>query len=385
MIWQSKMNKITYGRQTINQDDIDEVIKALKSEAVTQGEYIPAFEQALKEYTGAKYAVAVSSGTAALHTVYAALGLKENDEIITCPNTFAATSNAALYLNAKPKFADINADDFLIDENKISPLVTKNTKIITPIHYAGLTCNMEEINKTAKNHNIKIVEDACHALGSYYKNSKTGSCEYSDAAVFSFHPVKHITTAEGGAVLTNDEEVYKKCLLYRSHGMEKVNFKNAPDSPAYHEMQLLGYNYRMTDIQAALGISQLKKIESFVKRRIEIADIYYDAFKNSSKIKLQKKYSDRLNSHHLFSVVFESNDLRDKVFYYLKESNIFTQIHYMPVNKHPYYEALGYNYKDTPLAYNFYRCELSLPVYPLLTNEEVYFVIDKINNVLKAL
>ena len=385
MIWQSKMNKITYGRQTINQDDIDEVIKALKSPAITQGEYVPAFENALKEYTGAKYAVAVSSGTAALHTAYAALGLKENDEIITCPNTFAATSNAALYLNAKPKFADINADDFLIDENKINPLITKNTKIITPIHYAGLTCNMEEINKTAKNHNIKIVEDACHALGSYYKNSKTGSCEYSDAAVFSFHPVKHITTAEGGAVLTNDEEVYKKCLLYRSHGMEKVNFKNIPDSPAYHEMQLLGYNYRMTDIQAALGISQLKKIESFVKRRIEIADIYYDSFKNSSKIKLQKKYSDRLNSHHLFSVVFESNDLRDKVFYYLKESNIFTQIHYMPVNKHPYYEALGYNYKDTPLAYDFYRCELSLPVYPLLTNEEVYFVIDKINNVLKAL
>lgn len=385
MKWQSNMNKITYGRQTIRQDDIDEVIKALKSPAITQGEYVPAFEDALKEYTGVKYAVAVSSGTAALHTVYAALGLKENDEIITCPNTFAATSNAALYLNAKPKFADINADDFLIDENKINPLITKNTKIITPIHYAGLTCNMEELSKTAKNHNIKIVEDACHALGSYYKNSKTGSCEYSDAAVFSFHPVKHITTAEGGAVLTNDEEVYKKCLLYRSHGMEKVNFKNTPDSPAYHEMQLLGYNYRMTDIQAALGISQLKKIESFVKRRLEIADIYYDAFKNSSKIKLQKKYSDRLNSHHLFSVVFESNDLRDKVFYYLKENNIFTQIHYMPVNKHPYYEALGYNYKDTPLAYDFYRCELSLPVYPLLTNEEVYFVIDKINTVLKVL
>lgn len=384
MIWQSKMNKITYGRQTINQDDIDEVIKALKSPAITQGEYVPAFENALKEYTGAKYAVAVSSGTAALHTAYAALGLKENDEIITCPNTFAATSNAALYLNAKVKFADINADDFLIDENKINPLITKNTKIITPIHYAGLTCNMEEISKIAKNHNIKIVEDACHALGSYYKNSKTGSCSYSDAAVFSFHPVKHITTAEGGAVLTNDEEVYKKCLLFRSHGMEKVNFKHIPDSPTYHEMQLLGYNYRMTDIQAALGISQLKKLDSFVKRRLEIADIYYEAFKDSSKIKMQKRYSDRSNSHHLFSVVFENNQLRDKVFYYLKENNIFTQIHYMPVNKHPYYEDLGFNYKDTPLAYDFYRRELSLPVYPLLTNEEVYFVIDKINTVLKA-
>lgn len=385
MKWQSKMNKITYGRQTISQDDIDEVVKALKSAAITQGEYVPAFENALKEYTGAKYAVALSSGTAALHTIYAALGLKENDEIITCANTFAATSNAALYLNASLKFADINEENFLIDENKINKLITENTKIITPVHYAGLTCNMEEISKTAKNHNIKIVEDACHAIGSYYKNSKTGRCEYSDAAVFSFHPVKHITTAEGGAVLTNDEEIYKKCLLFRSHGMEKVNFKHMPDSPTYHEMQFLGYNYRMTDIQAALGISQLKKLDSFVKRRIEIADIYYDAFKNSSKIKMQKRYKDRLNSHHLFSVVFESNDLRDKVYYYLKENNIFTQIHYMPVNKHPYYENLGYNYKDTPLAYDFYRRELSLPVYPLLTDDEVYFVIEKINTVLKAL
>ncbi len=378
------MNKITYGRQTINQDDINEVVKALNSAAITQGEYVPAFENALKEYTGAKYAVAVSSGTAALHIVYAALGLKEDDELITCPNTFAATSNAALYLKAKVKFADINIDDFLIDEYKIKSLITDKTKIITPVHYAGLTCNMEEIKKYTENYNIKIVEDACHALGSYYKNSKTGSCIYSDAAVFSFHPVKHITTAEGGAVLTNNEDVYKKCVLYRSHGMEKVNFKNIPDSPTYHEMQLLGYNYRMTDIQAALGISQLKKIESFIERRLEIAEIYYDAFKNSSQIKMQKKYDDRFNSHHLFSVLFENNSLRDKVYYYLKENNIFTQIHYMPVNKHPYYESLGYNYKDTPLSYDFYRRELSLPVYPLLSNEEVYFVIDKINKALKV-
>lgn len=175
------------------------------------------------------------------------------------------------------------------------------------------------------------------------------------------------------------------CLLLRSHGMEKVNFKNIPDSPTYHEMQFLGYNYRMTDIQAALGISQLKKIDEFVKRRLEIADIYYNAFKDNNKIILQKRYNDRINSHHLFSVLFETNSLRDKVFHYLKENNIFTQIHYMPVNKHPYYEALGYDYKSTPLAYDFYRRELSLPIYPLLKDEEVYFVIDKINTVLKAL
>ena len=379
------MDKITYGRQTISQDDIDEVVKALKSASITQGEYVPAFEKALQEYTGAKYAVAVSSGTAALHTAYAALGLNKNHEIITCPNTFAATSNAALYLNAKVKFADINIEDFLIDEDKIEEKINENTKIITPIHYAGLPCSMDKIYELAQKYNIKIVEDACHAVGSVYKGSITGSCKYSDAAVFSFHPVKHITTAEGGAVLTNNEEVYKKCLLYRSHGMEKVNYKNIPDSPTYHEMQLLGYNYRMTDIQAALGLSQLKKVENFVKRRIEIADIYYDAFKDNNKIIMQKKYNDRINSHHLFSVLFENNSLRDKVYYYLKENNIFTQIHYMPVNKHPYYQALGYDYKDTPLSYEFYRRELSLPVYPLLTNEELYYVIDKINTVLKAL
>ena len=174
-------------------------------------------------------------------------------------------------------------------------------------------------------------------------------------------------------------------ILLRSHGMEKVNFKNVPDSPTYHEMQLLGYNYRMTDIQAALGISQLKRADDFIKRRLDIADIYYDAFKDNNKITMQKKYSDRLNSHHLFPVLFETNELRDKVYYYLKENNIFTQIHYMPVNKHPYYEILGYDYKETPLAYDFYRRELSLPVYPLLTNEEVYFVIDKISTALKVL
>lgn len=237
MKWQSNMNKITYGRQTINQDDIDIVIKALNSPAITQGEYIPTFEEELKEYTGAKYAVAVSSGTAALHIAYIALGLKENDEIITSPNTFAATSNAALYVKAKVKFIDIKKDDFLIDENKILENITEKTKIITPIHYAGLPCNMEDINNIAKQYNIKIVEDACHAMGSYYKNSKTGSCSFSDVAIFSFHPVKHITTAEGGAILTNNEDIYNMCRLLRSHGMEKTNFKNIIDSPTYHKMQ----------------------------------------------------------------------------------------------------------------------------------------------------
>ncbi len=388
MKWQNNMEKITYGKQTIEKDDVDIVIKALKSPAITQGEYIPAFENDLKKYTGAKYAVVLSSGTAALHIAYLSLGLKENDEVITCPNTFAATSNAALYTKSNIKFVDINIDDFLIDCNKIEDKITTKTKIITPIHYAGLPCNMEKIKNIANKNNIKVVEDACHAIGSSFKNSPTGSCLYSDVSIFSFHPVKHITTAEGGAILTNDEEVYNKCLLLRSHGINKgVNensFTNEKDSPLYHEMQYLGYNYRMTDIQAALGISQLKKIDRFIKRRLEIADIYHNAFKNNNKIIMQKSYDDRINSYHLFSVLFESNALRDKVYYHLKENNIFTQIHYMPVNKHPYYMQLGYKYTDTPLSYNFYRRELSLPIYPLLKDDEVYFIIDKIEDALKG-
>lgn len=377
------MDKISYGRQFIDDEDIEYVIKALKSESITQGEYVPLFEKLLSEYTGASYAVCVSSGTAALHIIYQALGLEENHEIITTPNTFAATSNACLYLGGTPQFADINLDDFLIDENNIEKLINEKTKIISPVHYAGLPCNMQEIKNTADKYNLFVVEDACHSIGSYYKGSKTGSLKYSHAAILSFHPVKHITTAEGGAILLQDESLYKKCIALRSHGIVRENFINTPTSPTYHEMQMLGYNYRMTDLQAALGISQLKKLEGFIKRRKEIAEIYNDVFHNMN-IRVQKIYDDRVNSQHLYPVLFENKSIRDKVYYYLKENNIFTQIHYMPVTCHPYYERLGYNCKNTPHAYEFYERELSLPMYPSLTNKEVEYVIEKIKEALKS-
>lgn len=378
------MNDISYGRQWIDNEDIQTVVEALKSKAITQGEYIDRFEKSLAEYTGSKYAVAVSSGTSALHIIYMALGLKKDDELITTPITFAATANAGLYCNAVPKFVDIDSLSFLIDEDLIEQQITEKTKILAPVHYGGLPCNMEKISHIAKKYNLKVVEDACHSAGSFYKNIKTGNCLLSDAAVFSFHPVKHITTGEGGAILTNNKEIYEKCLKLRSHGMQRDNFIYEQDSPTYHEMIMLGYNYRMTDIQAALGLSQLKKLDEFVKRRQFIAETYKKELSEYEEIVFQADYSDRINSYHLMSAVFKTNELRDRIFYKLKEKNIHTQIHYMPVNKHPYYAELGYNYKDTPKAYDFYRRELSLPIYPKLTDEELMYVIDNIKNIIKG-
>ena len=376
------LNSISYGKQYIEEDDISLVLKALKSDAITLGAFIPKFEEELCKFTGSKYAVAVTSGTAALHIAYKALGLSNGDEIISTPNTFAATTNAALYLGAKPKFVDINIDDFLINEDLIESSISNKTKIITPVHYAGLPTNIVKIHDIAKNHNLKVVEDACHAIGSLFNHSKTGSCDYSDVTVFSFHPVKHITTGEGGAILTNNPDIYKSAKLLRSHGIERENFINKPDSPTYHEMQILGYNYRMTDIQAALGISQISKLNNFIARRREIAEIYTHELSGIESIFFQKNYDNRFNSYHLFPILLSNQETRDKLFHKLRENNIFTQIHYMPVTKHPYYEQLGYSYLDTPNAYEFYTRELSLPMYPKLTNSELEKVISVIKETL---
>lgn len=282
---------IPYGHQKINQNDIEEVIKVLKSDWLTQGPKVLEFEEVLAKYCGAKYAIVCSNGTAALHLAYLAAGLKKGDEVITVPNTFAATSNMLLNVGAKPVFCDIRKDTYNIDENKIEKLITKKTRAIVPVHFAGQPCQMQEIKKIARKHKLLVIDDACHALGSSFKNSKIGNCQFADATVFSFHPVKPITTGEGGAVVTGNKKLYEKMVSLRSHGIHK-------DKKGKNVMTELGFNYRITDIQAALGVSQLKKLDSFIKQRRQIVKWYERELGNVAQIILPEEVKNFPRTKH---------------------------------------------------------------------------------------
>lgn len=326
---------ISYGHQSINRDDIGAVIKVLRSNWLTQGPKIIKFERSLANYCGAKYAIIVNNGTAALHLAYLVAGLRDGDEIITTPNTFVATTNMMLVRGVKPTFCDIRLDTYNIDENKIKKLIGGKTRAIVPVHFAGHPCEMDKIKDIADKYNLFVIEDACHALGAKYKKSKIGDCKYSDLTVFSFHPVKSITTGEGGAILTNNKIYYEKIVHLRSHGVSK-------DKKGKNIMTELGYNYRMSDIQAALGLNQLKRVNNFIKKRHLIASWYQQELKNVKEVILPKELPHNYSSWHIYVIRTTNPIMRDKLMARLKKGGIDVNFHYPAVYSHPYYRNNGY-------------------------------------------
>ncbi|NQT66898.1 MAG: UDP-4-amino-4,6-dideoxy-N-acetyl-beta-L-altrosamine transaminase [Actinobacteria bacterium] len=381
------MKIIPYGRQWVDASDIREVIKVLKSDWLTQGPKIKEFEDALCKYTGAKYAVAVSSGTAALHIACLAAGIKSGDEVITSPITFVASANSILYCGGTPVFADIQKDTVNIDPEEIRKKISPNTKAIIPVHFAGHPCDLEEISLIAQKHNLLVIEDAAHALGAEYKNTKIGSCKYSDMAIFSFHPVKSITTGEGGTILTNNEEIFKKLLIFRNHGIakEKAELMNKNEGPWFYEMQELGFNYRITDIQATLGISQLKKINSFISDRREIAKFYNKSFKGNNYFDIPVEREYVFSAYHLYPIrVKDKFKVQKKeIFNKMRDSGLGIQVHYIPVYLQPFYKKLGYKIKICPKAEDFYEKEISIPMYPSLKDTQIKFVVKEILKIFK--
>jgi len=378
------MNPIPYGRQNITQADIDAVVKTLKSDFLTQGPAIAAFEKAFSEYIGSKYAVAVSNGTAALHLCAMALNVKPGDKVITTPITFVASANCVRYCGGEVVFSDIDPKTFLLDIKKVRALLVKHPKGtfkgIIPVDFAGAPVDMEAFRKLADEFGLWIIEDACHAPGGYFVDSKKkkqncGNGTYADLAIFSFHPVKHIATGEGGMITTNNKKLYDKLCLLRTHGITKdAELLQENHGGWYHEMQELGYNYRLSDIQASLGITQLKRANDGLKRRKEIARRYDDDFIKSGLPIITPTYNDG-HAFHLYVI-----QVKDRLGLYdhLRNNNIFSQVHYIPAHTMPYYKNLGHKKGDFPLSEKYYEQCLSLPMYPILTKEEQSFVIEKI-------
>jgi UDP-4-amino-4,6-dideoxy-N-acetyl-beta-L-altrosamine transaminase len=376
---------IPYGRQTIDRADIKAVSNALSSDFLTTGPKVKEFEDKFAHFVGVKYAISVSNGTAALHLACLAANLEKGQELITSPITFAASANCALYCGAKPVFVDVK-ENGLIDEKLIEKKITLKTKIIIPVHLGGLPCEMKKIHSIAKRHKLIVIEDACHALGSKYFETKIGDCKYSDMAIFSFHPVKHITTGEGGMITTNSKDLYQKLILLRTHGIIKDhdNFLNKDEGPWFYEMQELGFNYRLTDFQCALGISQLNKLSKFIDKRIKLAETYDKAFINMNEVESIKTPKKVINSHHLYIVKVKNKKIRLNLFNLLEKNGIFCQVHYIPVYWHPYYQKLGYKIGLCPRAEEFYKRIISLPIFPMLMKKEQKFIIVLITNFFKS-
>ena len=371
--------RIPYSRQLITDADIQAVVVALKSNYLTQGPLVPRFEKKIADYCGVRYAVAFSSGTAALHAACFAAGVTVGDEVITSPMTFAASANCILYCGGTPVFADIRSDLPLIDPSAIIKRITQKTKAIIPVDFSGLPADYDEINTIAKKHKLLVIADAAHSLGATYRGKRVGTL--ADMTVFSFHPVKLITTGEGGMVVTGNPEFFERLVLFQTHGItkDKSKFVKRSDGDWYHEMLALGYNYRLTELQAALGLSQFKKITQFLKRRTEIAELYISFFQNVKELSYIKVPGDRTSAWHIFPVLLKNKSKRKQLYDRLGRQNIFTQVHYIPVHYHPFYQV-KYSYKagNFPNAENFYDTELSLPIFPKLTKSEQNFVLRKL-------
>jgi len=380
-------HSIPYGKQYISQEDIDAVVQTLTSDFLTQGPKVKEFEDNFAKYVEAKYAVAVSNGTAALHLCALALGVDRNTNVITTPITFVASANCVKYCDGNVYFADINPETFLIDIAKVEELILSKPKGffhgIIPVDFAGLANNLEEFKALATKHNLWIIEDACHAPGGYFIDSKgnkqlCGNGNFADLAIFSFHPVKHIATGEGGMITTNDKDLYDKLVLLRTHGITKNPDLLMENHGAwYYEMQELGFNYRIPDMLCAVGITQLKRANEGLAKRRKIAETYHNAFKNNSNIVIQPIEMHKGHAFHLFVIKVKN---RLDLYNHLREKNIFAQIHYIPVHTMPYYKTLGFKKGDFPMSESYYEGCLSLPMYPTITDEEQNYVSDVIVN-----
>lgn len=365
---------ISYGKQSINEEDIQAVIDTLRSPYLTQGPKIAEFERAVADYVGVKYAVAFSNGTAALHGACYAAGIGEGDEVITSPITFAASANCVRYIGGTVVFADIDEKTYNMDPNEVRKNITPKTKAIIPVDFTGQPVDIDEMMSIANEHNLVVIEDGAHSLGATYKGRKVGKTAHM--TMFSFHPVKPVTTAEGGMIVTNDEDYYKKLLRFRSHGIEKTDYA-AAQGDWYYEMVDLGYNYRMTDLQAALGVSQLKKLDAFIEKRAQIAKQYDEAFAKDERITTPYQLANTQSGWHLYMVQLEQAN-RKEVFEKMRAANIGVHVHYIPVYWHPYYEQLGYKRGLCPIAEAWYEKALTLPIHPALKEEEIRVIIDQL-------
>ena len=380
---------IPYGRQDISQDDIDAVVEVLTSNFLTQGPKVPEFESKVAQYCGAKHGVAVNSATSALHIACLALGIGPGDIVWTSPISFVASANCVLYCGGTVDFVDIDPDTFNMSADELrskleaAEKLDKLPKAVIPVHMAGQSCDMEAIYDLSLQYGFKIIEDASHAIGGSYKDSKIGSCKYSDMTVFSFHPVKIITSAEGGMVMTNDDELHNQLNLFRSHGItrDSEQMKHEPHGPWYYEQVNLGYNYRMTDVHAALGTTQMNRLDEFVSDRNKRAQLYMQELDNTG-LQLPICRESSQSAWHLFIIKLNCSENLDQqrlLFEAMRKEGITVNLHYIPIHMQPYYQSLGFSMGDFPQAESYYKSAMTIPLYPTLTESEQLLVINTLN------